>query len=140
MKCGLTSCVPFYRKKQAVSIPHRETITHLSSTHHTDSPSRGSNNSLGIGQEMRRDIMSLLEDSMASLAPQGSDEDLYIYISTSMNSLNNNSNCHHRKQQDGGRFHEGRQGIQDGSSRKVNTSVLTPRNDAKTQNYHEKNG
>lgn len=135
MKCKLKLCVPFHRKKHTtVSIPHIDTITHTSSTAntnicHTPSNARSkkedndSAESLSIGQEMRKEILSLLEDSMTSLAPHGSDEDLYIYVSASMNSLNNDCQQQQQeqhKQQDGdstsgasGRFQDGI--IKDGS-------------------------
>ena len=110
MKCKFKLCVPFHRKKHAtVSIPHIETITHSSRTshhaHNTNTCNAQDNesnsaDSLTIGKEMRREILSLLGDSMTSLAPHGSDEDLYIYVSASMNSLNNN--CQQQQQLDGG--------------------------------------
>lgn len=178
MKCKLKLCVPFHRKKHAtVSIPHIDTITHTSSTTNTNichAPSNArskedndSADSLSIGQEMRKEILSLLEDSMTSLAPHGSDEDLYIYVSASMNSLNNDcqqQQHEQHKQQDGdsssgaigrfqdGRIKDGRHEIQDDrheikddkykiqeGGKIANKSLLTPNDGTKTRNSEEKN-
>jgi len=87
MKCILQSCIPRIRKRQneAVSIPHNVTITQASST----------TSELRNAAEVKHEIWSLLQDSMASLG-NTSNEELYIYISHSMNSsetsLNDNNN------------------------------------------------
>ena len=76
MKIRLTSCVPFQRKRSALSSTHQETLRSATST---------SSNTLNIAVDMRNEILSLLANSMASLS-NASHEELYIYISPSMNS------------------------------------------------------
>uniref|UniRef100_A0A069DMD4 Putative cnidarian restricted protein n=1 Tax=Clytia hemisphaerica TaxID=252671 RepID=A0A069DMD4_9CNID len=80
MKIRLTSCVPFHRKKATLSSTHQETLKSATST---------SSNTLDIAVNMRNEILSLLANSMTSLS-NASHEELYIYISPSMNSSETN--------------------------------------------------
>ena len=111
MKCGLTLCIPFHRKKQAISLSHLATISCSQNTTPTTSIDLPTNTPTATtkttttttttteehcndssspfdNKEIQREIVVLLESSMSSLAPHGSDEDLYIYVSASMNNIN----------------------------------------------------